>query len=271
MSPGRSSRASALQVCRVSCRRPLPSAPSTSASGWVSSMVGEVVAALAVEPDGEEAAIVQFGQRARQISHAHQRHQFQRAGGGFRQHAGGLRAVPGGDDDGLDRKRRGRAQDGADIVRVGDLVEHQHDALLRQRVDVGRGQRIDLGQQPLMHGVGAEPLVDGAGADQSPASPGSGCSPRSAAAPRSRSPTGCGSCAADWPAPPSRCASHKGSPARRAARRGRARPVGRRRARAGRASRRGGQTDVFVQNPSSAGCLTRPPAWQFDRRSGDGA
>jgi hypothetical protein len=53
-------------------------------------------------------------------------------------------------------ERRNRA----DIVRIGDLVEHQHDALLRQRIDVRRGQRIGLGQQALMHGVRTKPPVD---------------------------------------------------------------------------------------------------------------
>ena len=50
-------------------------------------------------------------------------------------------------------------------MRIGDLVEHQHDAFLRQRVDIGRGQGLDLRQEPLMHGVGAEPLVDRVRAD----------------------------------------------------------------------------------------------------------
>ena len=63
-------------------------------------------------------------------------------------------------DDRLDRERRRRAQDRADIVRIGDLVEHQHDAFLRQRIDIRRGQGIGLGQQALMHGVRTEPLVD---------------------------------------------------------------------------------------------------------------
>ena len=83
----------------------------------------------------------------------------------FGQHAGGLRAVAGGGDDRLDRKRRRRAQDRADIVRIGDLVEHQHDAFLGQRIDIGRGQGLGLRQQPLVHGVGAEPLVDRVRAD----------------------------------------------------------------------------------------------------------
>ena len=50
-------------------------------------------------------------------------------------------------------------------MRIGDLVEHQHDALLRQRIDVGRGQRIGLSQQPLVDGVRPEPLVDQVRAD----------------------------------------------------------------------------------------------------------
>jgi hypothetical protein len=44
--------------------------------------------------------------------------------------------------------------------RIGDLVEHQHDALLRQRIDIRRGQGIGFRQQTLMHGVGTEALVD---------------------------------------------------------------------------------------------------------------
>ena len=36
------------------------------------------------------------------------------------------------------RETRGGAQDGADIVRIGDLVEHQHDALGRQILERAR-------------------------------------------------------------------------------------------------------------------------------------
>ena len=100
-----------------------------------------------------------------QVLHGNDRHQFERARGGFRQHAGGFGAVPRRGDDRLDRERRRRAQDRADIVRIGDLVEHQHDALGRQRSDIRRGQGIRLGQQALMHGVRAEPLVDQARPD----------------------------------------------------------------------------------------------------------
>jgi hypothetical protein len=68
--------------------------------------------------------------------------------------------VPRRSDDRLDRKGGGRAQDGADIVRIGDLVEHQHDAVLGQAVQIRRFQRLDLGQEALMHGIGPQTAVD---------------------------------------------------------------------------------------------------------------
>ncbi len=85
---------------------------------------------------------------------------FERAGRGLRQRAGRVRAVPLRGHDGGGRERRGRAEDGADIVRIGDLVEHQHHALRRQVLDRGRGQRIGFEIEALMHGVGQQPLGD---------------------------------------------------------------------------------------------------------------
>ncbi len=64
--------------------------------------------------------------------------------------------VPRRGDDRDDREGRRGAQNRADIMRIGDLVEHQHDAAVRQILDVGRGQGIGLGEQPLMHRVGRE-------------------------------------------------------------------------------------------------------------------
>jgi hypothetical protein len=68
--------------------------------------------------------------------------------------------VPRGRDDGLDGKGRRRAHDRADIVRIGDLVEHQHHAFLGERLDIRCGQGIGLGQKALMHGVRPKPRVD---------------------------------------------------------------------------------------------------------------
>ncbi len=68
--------------------------------------------------------------------------------------------MPSGGDDGLDAERCCRAQDRADIVRIGDLVEHQHDAVLRQFVEMQAGQGIGLHKQSLMHGVRPEAAID---------------------------------------------------------------------------------------------------------------
>ena len=87
------------------------------------------VAALveAVEP---EARFLELLERAREIDGAHQRHDLQRAGGGLGQHAGIGGRVAFGDDDAGNAEGGGRAQDGADIVRVGDLVERQHEGVI---------------------------------------------------------------------------------------------------------------------------------------------
>ena len=99
--------------------------------------VAEVFAAFAVQANGLETDVVQLVQRASEVLHGDHGHELERAGGGFCQHAGRFGTVAGGGDDRLHRKRRGRAQDRPDIVRIGDLIEHQHHAFLRQRLDIG--------------------------------------------------------------------------------------------------------------------------------------
>ena len=49
----------------------------------------------------------------------------------------------------------GGAQCGADILRVGDLIEHQHYALGVDIVEGDRGQRLGFERDALMHRVGA--------------------------------------------------------------------------------------------------------------------
>jgi len=87
------------------------------------------VAALveAVEP---EACFLELLQGARQIHGAHQGHDFQRAGCRLRQHAGVGRCMAVGDDQAGDAESGGAAQDGADIVRIGDLVEGKDQGIL---------------------------------------------------------------------------------------------------------------------------------------------
>ena len=61
-------------------------------------------------------------------------------------------------------ERRGGAQNRADIVRVGDLVEHHHELRIAELLKIGRGQRSGLEQDALMDGArtpaaGPDPAV----------------------------------------------------------------------------------------------------------------
>jgi hypothetical protein len=58
----------------------------------------------------------------------------------------------------------GRAQDGADVVRIRHLIEHdQRTAAMGVRdevVQLGFGQRLGFEQDALVHGVGSEQTVE---------------------------------------------------------------------------------------------------------------
>jgi hypothetical protein len=120
---------------------------------------------LGIEPDPGEAALAQLDQGFREVAHHHERHVLEPARGGFGQHAGHRRRVPGRGDDGGDAEGRGRAHDGADIVRIGDLVEGEQHRVVGQRVEGGAGQGIGLEIEPLMHRIRPEQPGDGAGLD----------------------------------------------------------------------------------------------------------
>ena len=63
-------------------------------------------------------------------------------------------------------ERRGRAQDGADVARVGDLVEHDQRAGPFQRLlQAGRPQRIGEQRHALVGDVAAEQVVEPAALD----------------------------------------------------------------------------------------------------------
>ena len=97
-------------------------------------------------------------ERAGEVDDAHQRHLVDRARGGLREHAGDGRRAMLGHHHRARLEGRGRAQHGADIVRIADLVEGDDDAaagggrqLAQQVVEIGFGQRLDLEREPLMH------------------------------------------------------------------------------------------------------------------------
>ena len=69
-------------------------------------------------------------------------------------------------DHGVDAESRGRAQDGAGVVRVGDLIEHEHDAASRYDVRKVEGlQRQRFEQDALMHGANAKTADEVLGSD----------------------------------------------------------------------------------------------------------
>ena len=63
-------------------------------------------------------------------------------------------------DDGVYAERGRRPQDRADIVRVCNLVEHEHERRLGQIIEVQRLQRLAEEKHPLMHGVRLELAAD---------------------------------------------------------------------------------------------------------------
>ena len=75
-------------------------------------------------------------------------------------HAGQGRAVPLGHDEAGGAEGGGGAQRGADILRVGHLIEHEQHAAGVDVVERDRGQRLGFERNALMHRVGAEQPVE---------------------------------------------------------------------------------------------------------------
>ncbi len=111
-----------------------------------------------------EAEFGQFVERAGDIDHGEIGHDVERSGRGFGQHARFRRGMAVLHDDGRDAEGGCRAQDGADIVRIGNLVEHQHDAAAlggdQDIGDIALGQGLALQGRALMHGPGRKQPAD---------------------------------------------------------------------------------------------------------------
>ena len=82
------------------------------------------------------------------------------ARGRFRQRAGELGRVALGGDERVDGEGGGGAQNRAHVMRIGDLVEDQHEAVRGQVCDVDRRERPRLEQQSLMDGLARSPGGD---------------------------------------------------------------------------------------------------------------
>ncbi len=119
------------QRSRVKRRMPPPSAPNTSASGRFKSAPYRVSSASASVPTTQIAALLQHREGSHQIGHARDRHEFGGACRDFAYHPVDRGGTILRDDDHVHAGRIGRTQAGSQIVRVGDPVEHQQQADLR--------------------------------------------------------------------------------------------------------------------------------------------
>ena len=141
---------------------PGPSAPSTRAIRCGPKRVLQFRVGGAVEPDPPEARLGDFLQRSGEVDDADPRHALQRARRGLGQRAAFARRMAILGDDADRPERRGGAEDRADIMRVGDLVEHQQggafgrvgedvaepDVLERRNLDHHALVRRVVGHQP---------------------------------------------------------------------------------------------------------------------------
>ena len=113
------------------------------------------------------AGFLQGAQGARQIGHPGAGQAFGGAGRGLGQRSGQRRAVPVLNDDAACAEGERRAKDGADILRIGQLVQHDEDAARRmgQIVQFDALQRLDLEHHALMHGTGRQQARQPVGLD----------------------------------------------------------------------------------------------------------
>ena len=120
------------QRSRVSRRRPLPSAPSTRAIASVKRSSSMRASAVAVEADADYTEIAERPERLRQIGHQCDGNVLECARRRLGERACQRRAVPARHDEAAGGEHRRRSQDRPDVMRVGDLIEHdQRSAVAR--------------------------------------------------------------------------------------------------------------------------------------------
>ena len=138
----------------------MPSAPSTSASGRVRRSRLQRLITFLGESDARIAKLAEFGESLGKILDEHDRHDVERAARDLGERAGQWRAVPLGQNETRCAEGGGRAEHGADIMRIGDLIEHDEDAIGIDLVEPDGRQLLDLERDSLMHLVGAEQPVE---------------------------------------------------------------------------------------------------------------
>ena len=151
------SRARASQCSRVLGRRPGPFGTEHQRDPRRSERILELRLRFAGQADPPEAGVANFLERAGEVDDPRPRHALERPGRGFGQRPAFGRGVAVLRDDSDRPERRGRAQDRADIMRIGDLVEHQQDRAIAGLAEhVAKPdvlQRLDLDDHALMRRV----------------------------------------------------------------------------------------------------------------------
>lgn len=112
------------------------------------------------ESDARIAKLAEFGESLGKILDEHDGHDVERAARDLGERAGKWRAVPLGQNETRCAEGGGRAEYGADIMRIGDLIEHDEDAIGIGLVEPDGRQLLDLERDSLMHLVGAEQPVE---------------------------------------------------------------------------------------------------------------
>jgi len=126
--------------------------------------IGDGSVAAVVQSVEPEAGFLQLLQGARQVNGAHQGDDFQCARSSLGQHAGVGRGMAFGDDQAGHAESRGAAQDCADIVWIGDLVEGEHQGIVAAAgeniLELRLLQRSHKDCKPLMHGAGGQAVAE---------------------------------------------------------------------------------------------------------------
>ena len=132
-------------------------------------LAANICRVFAVEPDERIAHLAQRPHRVGKVRDPQIGLALERPGGGFGERPGLGRRMPVRRDHGAGAEHLGRAQDGADIVRVGDPVEQQHQGRVSvRRADLGDRapiERLDLQSRALMHRLRIERRLEAARID----------------------------------------------------------------------------------------------------------
>jgi hypothetical protein len=123
------------QRSRVRRRMPLPSAPSTSASGPLQIGLVQALRRLAIGAGDPDAPLLELIEGPREIRHAGHGHELGRARGDLAHDAVNAGRPVARDDHDMHAGRVRGAQAGAEVVRIGDAVEHEQQRILRQAVE----------------------------------------------------------------------------------------------------------------------------------------